>query len=662
MTSLPIFEHLGVDDYGLYIGTKSEPGLSITFEPGLTLILGANGLGKTTFVTLLYRMCAGPYELRGRGGQEFGGRNIDAIQLSPGERRTFGARVNDEASNATATLTMTLGQSRFRVTRRLYNLSPTELRQDDVALEATESAFQEAIIQAAGVPTFGDWILLLRYLVFYFEDRRALVWDASAQRQIIRLLFLPAERAANWTTLERDVLQRDSHVRNLQATLTREEVSLSTRERAASGAVSIRDELTTLVRLQEVSEPKLDAANDRIAKLDSERQRARLNALTAELEHESAFRNLERLQLSVIGSEFPTNNETARYLIAQLFTDGDCLACGSHAQSSVEDLNERIAHNQCVICGSELASAETTPISGRALKKATTQLGTAAERLEATRETRSAAEQTYESLLQEVQTLTTAIAERRERIDSLIRRLPPQESVLHKQRDELAGLRGRVELLKLELAERRATFSEFIDGVSHDIVARADQVKEEFESFAEAFLLEPCELLWAPHKDTVGQSGQQIEYPAFELDMGGTNFLSPVRRSAPDEVSESQREFVDLAFRMTLMSVATESGTGSLVIDAPESSLDAVFVRRAADVLTKFAQPDDDNRLIVTSNLIEGDLIPELLRSAGIRSVTDKRVVDLLDIAAPTAATSKLHKEYAAVRRSLFQRANKGRR
>jgi len=39
------------------------------------------------------------------------------------------------------------------------------------------------------------------------------------------------------------------------------------------------------------------------------------------------------------------------------------------------------------------------------------------------------------------------------------------------------------------------------------------------------------------------------------------------------------------------------------VIDAPESSLDAVFVTRAADVLTRFAA-DGGNRLLITSNLI----------------------------------------------------------
>jgi hypothetical protein len=108
---------------------------------------------------------------------------------------------------------------------------------------------------------------------------------------------------------------------------------------------------------------------------------------------------------------------------------------------------------------------------------------------------------------------------------------------------------------------------------------------------------------------------------------------------------------------MALMSVAGIDGVGSLVIDAPESSLDAVFVRRAAKVLVRFGAPDSGNRLIVTSNLIEGDLIPALIRDAGIRSHADPRIVDLLDLAAPTAATRVLGGEYRRVRKALFERA-----
>ena len=180
-----------------------------------------------------------------------------------------------------------------------------------------------------------------------------------------------------------------------------------------------------------------------------------------------------------------------------------------------------------------------------------------------------------------------------------------------------------------------------------------------FQTFAEGCLFESCQLRWAPHKSRVGQTGPTVDFPAFEFEMSGSDFPSPVRRSGPEQVSESQREFVDLAFRMTLMNVAGEGSCGSMVIDAPESSLDAVFSQRAARVLARFADPASANRLVVTSNLVDGQLVPRMLHEAGISSPRSQRVVDLLEIAAPTMAIRELFSDYRKVRNEIFVSARR---
>ena len=48
MINFPVFERLDISGYGLYPGVEGpNPGLHIDFPPGLTLVLGANGLGST---------------------------------------------------------------------------------------------------------------------------------------------------------------------------------------------------------------------------------------------------------------------------------------------------------------------------------------------------------------------------------------------------------------------------------------------------------------------------------------------------------------------------------------------------------------------------------------------------------------------------------------
>jgi hypothetical protein len=233
-----------------------------------------------------------------------------------------------------------------------------------------------------------------------------------------------------------------------------------------------------------------------------------------------------------------------------------------------------------------------------------------------------------------------------------VRRLPKEEAELHEQRDELARLRSRSESLKRDLTSKRELFAQFIEREGKALLARAPGVKKTFEDYAREFLIEECSLAWAPRKERVGQSGIAIDVPAFVLDLTSAAFHSPVRRTGPEQVSESQREFIDLAFRMALMAVADPVHGGTLVIDAPESSLDAVFVHRAADVLARFSSVGA-NRLVTTSNLTDGDLVPHLLKQAS-GAGWESRVVDLFEIAEPTAAVRQLEKEYVAVKRRVF--------
>jgi energy-coupling factor transporter ATP-binding protein EcfA2 len=657
--SFPVFRNLSVDGYGLYPGIKSKPGLDIDFAPGLTLVLGANGLGKTTLVSMLFRLCTGPFDIPGlAGATELGTRNLRARRLRKPDSRMFAGRVMDNAESANATLTMTVGASEIEVTRTLSSLELIRLVVDGAEQVAEESDFQDLMLDRAGLTSFGDWILLLRHLTFYFEDRRALVWDPSAQRQILRFLFLDTATGQEWARQEREIVEQDSRMRNLQAALTREERALAESEEAIADD-ELRDELTLLEKLLAVDEEKLAEVTERLADAETDREAARLEFVKSDTHHESAFRKLERLQLQVIATAFPSGGDTARYLLGMLFREGTCLACGASAQQAAAELKRRVAKGQCTICGSELNGEEVVSFSSRAIAQAENRLHEARQHLDASTDARATTEHDFDSVLLEAQEAQTKASARRARFRSLLQRLPADERDLREQRDELAGLRRSVETMKANLEEQRTTFAAFIKRVNRDVITRRDEIQTTFAKLARGFLLEKCHLRWSTHKARLGETGRLIEFPAFELELGGAGFPSPVRRAGPNQVSESQREFIDLAFRMTLMEVAGRGTGGSLVIDAPESSLDAVFVRRAAEVLTRFGNPRSSNRLIITSNLIEGDLIPQLISKSGITGPRDSRVVDLLRVAAPTAATKSLHSEYVAVRKRLFQQGTR---
>lgn len=639
----------------MYPGTEAKPGLDIAFQDGLTLILGANGLGKTTLVTLIYRMLTGPADISSlSAGGNLGGSNLDSSPMTRYDRRLFANRVVDDAESAVATLEFGLGTRTVLVTRLLNSLDVTTIEVDGEDYEPTQANFEAVVLEAAELGSYGDWVLLLRHLTFYFEDRRSLIWDASAQRHLLRLLFLPPREAQEWKTREREILSLDSLIRNLQYSLGKQERLLAKSEMALSSADEVRQQIGLLQTVQADEDQELQRLNDEFVEVIARRQQARINALNAAQALESTLRNIERIQLAAIDTAFPAADVTARYILGHILSDNECLTCGTQVPDYASQLRRRVEGSQCPVCGAPVAQKTGARVT-RELAKATK----LREQLEAQVTTassqRDASEAEYDEMLHGIADLTARTSTRSAEIDDLVRRLPTDEQDVHAERGELAAMRGRLEGHREHIQELRESFDLFVQELNRAIAVRKDAIRDEFRKFATGFLIEDCELVWSPRRSKVGETGGTIEFAAFELDMTGANFPSPVRRTGPLQVSESQREFIDLSFRMALMTVAS-GGSGSLVIDAPESSLDAVFVARAAAVLTRFAKLRS-NRLVVTSNLVDGDLIPELIREGGITSARDRRVVDLLRVAAPTAATAKMHQQYSDIRRKLFAKA-----
>ena len=88
------------------------------------------------------------------------------------------------------------------------------------------------------------------------------------------------------------------------------------------------------------------------------------------------------------------------------------------------------------------------------------------------------------------------------------------------------------------------------------------------------------------------------------------------QRLDASQVSESQKEFIDLAFRMALFDVVKQKGQRAmLVIETPEASLDSVFVDSAGDLLRRFATGEHGkpNVVIATTNLNGSRMIRSLL-------------------------------------------------
>lgn len=661
MTYFPVLEHLRVSDYGLYPGANRDGILNIEFKPGLSVILGANGLGKSTLIQLIFRVLTGPFDISLPEGS-VGTAELTAEALNRRRVLAFAARVADAAANAKATLTFSLGSRRFVVTRALKDLSLLEFTVDE-SEGSLEPALQDALKSACNAGTFGEFIYLLRTMVFFFEDRRQLVWDPTAQRQLLRQLLLTRDQAEGWRSLERDILKADTRMRNLQAALRREEREAASAHVKTLAAPSIKAALAKAEAFLATQGDRHDLLASQVQEMDSLRHRHRLDQLRAESEVHAAVQELERARLAAVESRFPTLDASMRYIFSRLMTDDVCKVCDTPER--VQTRQEFVANidaRHCVICQAPLTShSNVVDMSEERIALLRAKVDQTQAAAVTSQQLLSESSVEFERTTSELSKLVAQIAEIRVNIAALIRQLPPEEQIVRSRHDELSSLNSTVVMLRADIRSKREQFASSMATYRDSIRSFAEDIKREFDSAASGFLLEDSSLTWAPTRQHVGQAGADgldpVEYPSFSVEMTGANFgRTTVRRDGPDQVSESQREFIDLAFRMALIQVAAPDRAASILIDAPESSLDAVFVRRAAGVFARFANSSPTNRLIATSNLAAGTLIPAMLKAAEPDAAARRgRIIDLFDLGVPTRAMEQLNTEYEALRVELFE-------
>lgn len=664
MIQFPVIEHLRIVGYRLFPGTVDQPGVDYEFQPGLTIIAGINGLGKTTLINAIFRLIVGPFELPKLGASgRFGSTARVNESVWALRRDFFTRRVADRAAKASAELVFRIGSKRFEVTRTLsdcrlqsFRLDGNEIRVTD----ASETVYKNHVISCAGVGSFVDFLTIVKFLTFFNEDRRDILWDDQAQRQFLRILFATPAISKEWVKYEAQIGSADSSARNASAYASRIEDDIADLEDALERNAGVTVELAAAQKLldadlarQRELEKGADDLNHRHTQIARQLERAKLA-------EGDARQRLEELRYTALGRLFPSLDETARYILTHLFSDGHCLACGAEARAELKRLESAIRKGVCAVCGADPANQDRSAVQGgvvpvhaveqRLLDRASRALADARTEREATDHAERTIRSELKDLNAELEKVSQSIDERRLANATLRARLPPDPEEISEKKKALESARKSQKEYETQRSQAERKYKRLLDQTEEIFRVAAVRISHRFQRFATAFLEEECSLSFRLVEDRPSQSGARFMYPSLKFEMSAAAFETRQFRESPNDVSESQREFVDLAFRMALMEAASADPAASLVIETPEASLDAIFMRKAGTMLRAFAE--GERRIIVTSNLTSSVMMPALLGgpTEDVAEIKKRwtRVLDLLTVAVPNAAARKFEAEYRA--------------
>lgn len=670
MINFPVFERICVRNYAMY-GTSDSPVLDHTFRTGVNVIVGINGLGKTTLLNILLRSLTGASDVP--GDDELGEKKR---RLVAADRHWFRRRVPDDAVNAKVTVWFHLGAHFFEVTRSLANLDILELWVDQqlvpparpVELEAT---YRDITMRAAGLASFDDLVFLLRYVVFYLEDRRSLVWDTSAQGEILSILF--GERGADrgeYVELFNSILSKDSEYRNLRAVVNKRRKEAEAVAKSIDGGqvdMLIKSLESKRKELAELADLKNEAAKQRRSlreQLDNRRQE--IHDIRAEL----------AVDLNTFyESFFPRVNDTGRYLLAHFEAGTGCLVCGSRDPKAIGLVNSKLYMNTCPVCASPVEDAEHpahNPHAGEGIEQRRMTIALAERDLDAMLQPLKEAEQSYAETVAKMVAVTADAVSLEQQLQAFGQTLPDAIGKRDQLKEKLLTFEAALNEIEVEWLELTKEFRVLAQAINQEVQAVSSQIEETFARYIRGFLAEQCQIKYTVRQSAIGQltAAESFPFPHFLPALtSGVHRNSATIRELGQSVSESQKEFIDLAFRMALLEVAAPNASSMLILETPEASLDSVFVPRAGDLLRRFAARaggEAGTRLIASSNVNRELMIPALFGTYPDKSfyglVTDEQpqdvpamvpieerashVLDLLRIAAPTKALERFRPAY----------------
>ena len=664
MVRLPVLTELKVTDYELFPGDPPGSGIAWSFRQGATVIAGINGLGKTTLLLMILRSLTGRYDLTGDGALQSLSVALPQtpVRLKPSHLRVFGRRVSDGAAKARVTLSAYVGKSVITIGRRLNNLSLECLTVDEqqVDLSGTaddkERVFQSRLTELIGLGSFVDVLLVLHHVILFYENRPGALWDPNAQRHLLRALCLDRNDATRVAKLERDLQSADSQARNVHSRITMTEKRLNealTQEAGAKGVLAKLSAEQEVLDAELIDAKRLEGV---LQQLDDQRKGTRLAYERAKIVREEANGAVERLKYEALLTFFPSMDDTTRLVLSRIMRDGRCLACNAPSRARQTELERQVATGCCPICGAQ-PEVQDDVVAPHQIDQARL----VRERERAEQANREEAEQLaklkdvtgkFSETLLQWESVQRSIGDRTERNRRLRAQLP-DTGTSREYQNELKRLRNdhdRWQTMRASYLQQLQTlFTERRDAIT----AKSGELVEAFAELVNILLVEEARLVQVKvqprYLEAPGQTADRVEVPAYVAEMTTVTRPAFTRRDDPSEVSESQRELIDLAFRLALVSVF--AGESTFAMETPEASLDGIAMERVGRALATFASRDG-NRLVVTSNLTNSSIITALFEAtepkAG-RASRLRRVLNLLDVATPNRALVKNRERYEAL-------------
>lgn len=628
------------------------PTVTIDFNEGVFCLAGANGLGKSTFLSALNYGLTGivsdPERIFSSVDEYF------KHSISQGfSREYFKGRISErDLKHADVTIEMLVNGQIYEITRSVWDgaelkaFTIRDLSRKRILFDTKgrspadrQDEYATRIVADLGVAGYEQFVFLQHFILTFDERRHPLFWAKKPLEQAMYLAFgVSLAQAKRADKLRTEADGADSLARNFnwQATEVRKRIqdlegSLKSGASPGDDIVAEHQGLTTAI----------EASQKRITRLEGEQRDANLKLATLSAEHTALRAEYSKEVAKRVNGRPPIAQHP---LIVRSRVDSTCGLCGAVGPSIPGEIEAHISGKHCPICASEVSKSskpreverlqkldKSLVATRKQLDEAVQLVGRIANELEAARE----GEQLAAKLLADFEAENAQFRQHL-RMGAATSSL---SSVLGTYQSQMDDFLNR----KREQYQRRDDKRRELRKLQEVLAKRYKAAEVEFVPlFRElAFRFIGLEL------DIRMEATQPNPHIALLIELKGST------RRDFHQLSESQRFFIDIALRMALAQYMSDpSSKATLFIDTPEGSLDIAYESRAGDMLAMFAGRGFP--IIMTANINSSRLLISLAKKLGRSGMVLNRMTSWAELSEVQSAAEGLFREaYEAIERSF---------
>lgn len=630
---LPKPKKIYIENFSLY---SNNLNFEYEFKDGLNLIVGGNGIGKTTFINLIIFGFIGLYTSHKEHQRTYLGEAKGYRKIR--NKDYFSKRMLkdvDYNKNAKLILEFEINGVLIKTIRNIYtsclekvtyqkNGNQLELdgkiTDDIIYSREVEQSNQkeylnynyEKLIEKLSNLPFDGMIFFINFILLFDERRDTIFDNVNVQNDLFSKYFQDMEKDKKrqdykdkktyHDSLSRQSSEKIKVINNILKQFDKNEHSKKILE------------LSNLKLIQEQLKEQYEQKHDLIEKIlyELSQLKSEKSKLFKELTNAEKIEQEEKnKELSVM---FDTIHKSYNIFQLQIKNNQKCPMCNKALEKKVyTKLLNSFEKQNCFLCESELVQNTINIDISKFANKITTiskKIENITTNIVQKEKELSELEKNYNALDSKLFELKRKINEEEYKANNLNESLYGFD-VMYAQ---IKKLEETKEINKIKSLEYRDKLTEVENEIERNKIENTLKLSKVFNEYAGEFTKLPCSLKYDDPKD--GQGKRFI------------TTINGIDRLYAEELSESQRFFIDHSFRMAILE-AFKNSASFYICETPDSSLDISYEDNASKVFLRYL--NENNVLILTSNFNNSNFIENI-----ISEVDNVGFINLLEIGNPS--------------------------